>query len=592
MTSKDDSSGLLSRVVRFVRNPTKDRSGLDTPERVSGYSKQALKEMIERKRRNDFVRQREFNQLRKLRRNEPVISPGLADRPSFFQSSMASNPDERAMTLKKIDDIEAQMSRQWWKNRQNGASVHGGTSPLAPTPPSRAAAGGGPAERVSAFEPTQVFGSELGLERLHFDDYEATQMGLPAPDDIVSVQRLQSASASADSRNPDTGPGEFSIPNLLSMESEEVLADPDLEEAAIRFANGDEAGAEVGLLTALQADNVHPDTVDGWAMALFDLYRGTGQRANFDRVAMDYARRFERSAPAWFSTPELLGRPVVKPAPDQAAVPTPGKRAVWECPAELDFQAVQALCASAAGASAPLHLDWNRLHTITPDAAQALAGLFGEWCLQPVKLFFEGVDVLEKVLRRATPSGDRQVAGFWWCLRLDALRVLRLQDEFELAALDYCVTYEVSPPPWVDALCECIHERTSVTAPSANVKVKGASGDAVAECFLNVDQAYAETVGLDAAPAAVVELSGEVLGDAAAALDLLQAGLHGADRLVISCARLIRVDFSAAGSILNWVAVRELEGCRVQFHDVPRLVAVFFNVIGINEHARIVPRTR
>jgi len=50
-----------------------------------------------------------------------------------------------------------------------------------------------------------------------------------------------------------------------------------------------------------------------------------------------------------------------------------------------------------------------------------------------------------------------------------------------------------------------------------------------------VDQAYAETVGLDAAPAAVVELSGEVLGDAAAALDLLQAGLHGADRLVISC---------------------------------------------------------
>lgn len=110
--------------------------------------------------------------------------------------------------------------------------------------------------------------------------------------------------------------------------------------------------------------------------------------------------------------------------------------------------------------------------------------------------------------------------------------------------------------------------------------------------FLNVDQAYAETVGLDAAPAAVVELSGEVLGDAAAALDLLQAGLHGADRLVISCARLIRVDFSAAGSILNWVAVRELEGCRVQFHDVPRLVAVFFNVIGINEHARIVPRTR
>jgi ABC-type transporter Mla MlaB component len=87
-----------------------------------------------------------------------------------------------------------------------------------------------------------------------------------------------------------------------------------------------------------------------------------------------------------------------------------------------------------------------------------------------------------------------------------------------------------------------------------------------------------------------VELNGEILGDAAQALDDLQTGLKGADRLVISCSRLIRVDFSAAGSILNWVAVRESEGCHVQFRDVPRLVAAFFNVIGINEHARVVVR--
>ena len=104
------------------------------------------------------------------------------------------------------------------------------------------------------------------------------------------------------------------------------------------------------------------------------------------------------------------------------------------------------------------------------------------------------------------------------------------------------------------------------------------------------DLAPAPLVGLDLLPPAVVELSGEVLGDAAEALDKLQAGLRGANRLAISCARLIRVDFSAAGSILNWVAVREAEGCQVQFHDVPRLVAAFFNVIGINEHARIVLR--
>ena len=66
--SKDDSNGgFLSKVVKFVRHPTTSWSDLDTrtSDRDSEYSKAALKEMIERKRRNDFVRKREFDMLRK-----------------------------------------------------------------------------------------------------------------------------------------------------------------------------------------------------------------------------------------------------------------------------------------------------------------------------------------------------------------------------------------------------------------------------------------------------------------------------------------------------------------------------------------------
>ena len=59
---------------------------------------------------------------------------------------------------------------------------------------------------------------------------------------------------------------------------------------------------------------------------------------------------------------------------------------------------------------------------------------------------------------------------------------------------------------------------------------------------------------------------------------------------MISCAKLIRVDFSAAGTLLNWVSARQAEGRSVQFTDVNRLVAAFFNVIGITEHAKVVTR--
>ena len=65
MSTKDNNPGLLSKVAKFVRNPTTNWTDLDKqdPEPDTGYSKQALKEMIERKRQNDFVRKREFDQL-------------------------------------------------------------------------------------------------------------------------------------------------------------------------------------------------------------------------------------------------------------------------------------------------------------------------------------------------------------------------------------------------------------------------------------------------------------------------------------------------------------------------------------------------
>jgi hypothetical protein len=57
-----------------------------------------------------------------------AIALKISNRPSFFQSSMAS-PDDRAVTLKKIDEIEAQMSQQWWKSKQSGNEA-GETMPL------------------------------------------------------------------------------------------------------------------------------------------------------------------------------------------------------------------------------------------------------------------------------------------------------------------------------------------------------------------------------------------------------------------------------------------------------------------------------
>ena len=84
-----------------------------------------------------------------------------------------------------------------------------------------------------------------------------------------------------------------------------------------------------------------------------------------------------------------------------------------------------------------------------------------------------------------------------------------------------------------------------------------------------------------------VELSGQLVGDISETLGKLLAELGSAPVVSVSCARLIRVDFIAAGDLLNWVLARRNEARAVQFVDAHRLLALFFGAMGINEHAKV-----
>jgi hypothetical protein len=86
---------------------------------------------------------------------------------------------------------------------------------------------------------------------------------------------------------------------------------------------------------------------------------------------------------------------------------------------------------------------------------------------------------------------------------------------------------------------------------------------------------------------AAVDLSGQLVGDIGKVLATLEAKLGSAGVVNINCQRLIRMDFVAAGDLLNWVLQRRTEQRLVHFEDAHRLVGLFFNAMGINEHARV-----
>jgi hypothetical protein len=90
---------------------------------------------------------------------------------------------------------------------------------------------------------------------------------------------------------------------------------------------------------------------------------------------------------------------------------------------------------------------------------------------------------------------------------------------------------------------------------------------------------------------ASVELSGQLVGDIGPTLKKLEAELGNATMVNVTCAKLIRVDFIAAGDLLNWVLSRRSENRSVSFVESHRLVALFFGAMGINEHAKVKVRT-
>ena len=594
-TPASSARGLLSKMVRFVRHPTVNWSELDSldEERESQYSRQMLKEMIERKRRNDFVRRREFDQLRKLRDREGVRAQPPEDpsaRTSFFQTS-TSSPDDRADTLRKIDEIEAQMSHQWWKGKTTpaataaaaaaGAPAQAQASPARPgQQPSPAAQAMAAALADSPFakgEHARAFAPTAPLTLPAAPDGAPTGASMPLvppplPEAAATPQRPAAAPPPSETAPP-------------------FVHAPELEEAAIRFASADYAGAESALREVLArqesaGDERTDEAVRTVWLTLFDLFRATGQPEPFDALAIDYAARFHRTAPLWFSLPQQLGLSMLEPAPAQ---PGAAQRELsWNAPTLLAVQSVATLQASLARAAQPWTLSWSRLADIEPPAVPLLADLVERLADEPAQLRFVGVPALQAVLQAHTHSGDRARDPQWWRLRMALLRLMGQPDEFELVALDYCVTYEVSPPSW--AAPRCGFSGDAGMPPEAHGSAAAGNGgpDSLLASTLNSGFALSQPPGGEDGP--VPSLVGHIEGDASAALQSLQELLRPGIPLQIACDQLIRIDFAAGGGVLNWAASQQAAGAQLEFRNLHRLAAVFFNVIGINEHARVLPR--
>jgi ABC-type transporter Mla MlaB component len=569
---KEESGRLFSKVAKFVRNPLKDWSELNaTPDSTlpadQAYSREMLKEMIERRQRNDFVRRREFDMLRKLRQREAAAHAfeGTVTPSSFNLNSTTEKSEGRALTLKKIDEIEEQMSQQWWKGRGPNGEVLGNAPPDAGAetlPPP-----------VSAAELATLLAPPAG---------RAAPAPSPAAVSAPVSTPVSAAVAASAPTAAEPASAEVSGPSLLSAR---LARDGALEEAVIRFAHGDDAGAEAILLQALASDTAAVDSESDHATverddarwhALFDLYRATGDATRFATARMRYAQRMKRMGPDWVPLDELARNVKTVAASDYAEL-APAS-ADWTSPPRLAREGLVNLTRALSKAGSVWTLDWRALTAIERDAAAPLRVLFAHWADSPVQLRFIGAAKLQAVLAEATPNNERSTEDLWWQLHLAALRMMNMPDDFELVALNYCITYEVSPPAWADPKGEC----ALLASPEGS-----RSGSGSVWSLLSVN---GESESFPSTESGFAALAGDLRGEAHSSLHRLDTDLRNTTAPVISCAALLRMDLAAAGTLLGWVRARDAQGDRVQFVDAHRLIAALFDIVGIADHATVTTR--
>ena len=400
---------------------------------------------------------------------------------------------------------------------------------------------------------TPVAGPQAGEDSLDFSAYVPPPQSTPLPASPAPAPAPQS-----DSRDADAVPAPPTLdvsalasslagePGPAPSASPAPEVAPIIAEAATLFANGEVEQALARLSNSVREEDLGDSAQQAWLM-LFDLYQHRGQRVEFEALALEFVVKFERSPPAWIESDER----------HDPALATGG----------IGYFALNGMLT---GASAPeLEKLRNTPGRTVRIECDRLLGLDGPGCrllreaLLSIRdagkeVMFTGESRLLAFLERFCQPGKIEADAAAWALLLDVYRTLDLKDKFEEAAVNYAVTFEVSPPSW-EPQPRAEVRRSAVLRP------------------------------VEAAEQALI-LSGELSGAGEPLARQLQDWAGANKMLVVDMSRATRVDLATAGLMLRVLSELQKSGTTIQIRGANELICALFGVVGLNRVARIIPR--
>ncbi len=304
----------------------------------------------------------------------------------------------------------------------------------------------------------------------------------------------------------------------IEVEEEGGLS-PSLENASLMFAHGNESAASAALVHALDTSERGQPMV--W-MCLFDLFARSGDRTAFEELALRFVVQFERSAPAW---DEMAGASCADAADANPRVkPKSLLRGEVTDPKAPVIAALVEASKRRGGVPPRFDLDITELDGASDVCGLLLAGSLAALRRKGAVIAIRGLDATTRRLAATLTSGEATRKGQWY-LVLELLQWSAQAQVFEDRAVDFAVTFEISPPS-MEPLTPV--QRSVLSVRAADVA--------------STDEALVSD--------RIIWL-GELKGPVDNCLKTLSLEWVTTNPVVIDMRRVLRVDFVCGGAIAN-----------------------------------------
>ena len=318
-----------------------------------------------------------------------------------------------------------------------------------------------------------------------------------------------------------------------------------LENAALRFASGQAQAARELLEDGVENDNDTKLSPLAW-LALFDLLQRDGDKAAFDALSLKYVVQFERSAPGWIQKASAQ----TGPRAVGGYVPVTGRLAAGS---EKQLEGLRRAIARKADAT---RLDLMSLQSFDDLGARMLADCLSEARRGKVALQVQEGAKLQQALGEALKKG-REAGEGAWLLALELLQWANDRAAFEDRAVDFAVTFELSPPSWEPP---ALVAAATTQSPPTN----GTAADAAAN---DPD---------------LTKWSGVLCGSLAPQLGQFADIAHGRPVVVVDMSEVERIDFVCAGALLNHISRIEAQRKAVQIVGVTPIIRALLLLLGVS----------